>query len=231
MIINRVFCYSPKESKKHITISRTIIKFIISIIVSIFIIIITMNIQTSVEYSFDVKAILAIPAIVVFQLIYWIKYLETWVVGQAYATDIDGYVYRVVSSAEGASSFALGGMAAGKIAKSLSNDKAVGNFLEGASTAVGLSASIYSQNEFEKIMRDPEIIAQMIESQKKAREFTVIRILKIHSYTENSCKISIQCDYETIQTGKIVYNKKINVYKSFNCFSDLKNIILNNYYQ
>jgi len=77
-------------------------------------------------------------------------------------------------------------------------------------------------------MQNPEIIAKMVECASTTTGAEVRQILKVYNYTQNSRSVKIRCDYRIMRTGQIKYNKNITIYKSFNCFNDLMNIILNN---
>ena len=72
-------------------------------------------------------------------------------------------------------------------------------------------------------MSNPEIIAKIVEDYPNVTGAEVYEVLKVYSVTDSKHSIKLVCDYKTVRTGKIKYNKKISVEKSFNQFNDLVN--------
>ena len=228
MIVDRVFCYSADEAKKNDNYtSRT--QLIIFIVLEM--ILVTISVLAIIERGSVVIGIITILiGVCLYVVLGIISQVREQSKLQGFATDTDGNVYMTYKLNNG-EEFAIGGIAAGGLAKSILDNKNVnsnaGNLAGGLGSVIGIGMSLYSESKSKKIMQNPEIIAKMEECAETTTGASVTKFLKVHSYTENSHKIKIKCDYEIMNTGKIKYNKRITIYKSFNYFDDLKSVILN----
>ena len=226
-MINRIFCYSDEEAKRNGN-SVSIGKMILQVIGMVIVIMIVMFV--CVQNSDDMESPILL-LLILFGFLTWVIYFaikfslkfRSQLMG--FATDTNNNVYCVTKLNNG-EEFVIGGMAAGEIIDSVlkNSNSFAGNMAQG----LGAAMTMYSLNNSAKIMQNPEIIAKMVECANTTTGAEVRQILKVYSYTKNSHSVKIRCDYKIMRTGKIVYNKNITIYKSFNCFNDLMNIILNN---
>ena len=227
-MINRVFCYSDEEAKRNGN-SVSIGKMILQVIGMVLLLVVAMFVSFAISDEFMESPIFLL--LITFGFVGWVIYFaikfrskfQSQLMG--FATDTDNNVYSAVKLNNG-EEFVIGGMAAGGIIDAVLKDSNsfAGNMAEG----LGAAMTLYSLNKSAKIMQNPEIIAKMVECANTTTGAEVRQILKVYSYTQNSRSVKIRCDYRIMRTGQIKYNKNITIYKSFNCFNDLMNIILNN---
>lgn len=226
-MINRVFCYSDEEAKRNgnsVSIGKMILQVfgITFIMITIFII---CSISLDKLMNNPIFLLLFFSLFFGFFMYYLFEYsfkYRSRLTG--FATDTNNNVYCVTKLNNG-EDFVIGGMATGGIIDNIlkDNNSFAGNLAEGIGTAM----TIYSLNKSEKIMQNPEIIARMVECATTTTGAEIKQILKIYNYTQTSHSVKIKCDYRIMRTGKIKYNKNITIYKSFNCFNELMNDILN----
>ena len=115
------------------------------------------------------------------------------------------------------------GLAAGSMVDQLTNSaKDIGRDIGGA---IGAAGQFYAMNRQAQYMSHPEIVAKMVESAPNITGAEVIEILKVHSITNGKHSVKINCDYKTLRTDKVKYNKNISIEKSYNQFDDLMNVI------
>lgn len=227
-MINRVFCYSDEEAKRNGN-SVSIGKMILQVIGMLLLLVVAMFLCFDISDDFMDNPIFLL--LLVFGFIGWIIYyaikfnLKFHSQLMGFATDINNNVYCATKLNNG-EEFVIGGMAAGGIIDAVLKDSNsfAGNMAEG----LGAAMTLYSLNKSAKIMQNPEVIAKMVECANTTTGAEVRQILKVYNYTQNSHSVKIRCDYKIMRTGKIKYNKNITIYKSFNCFDDLMNAILNN---
>lgn len=227
-MINRVFCYSDEEAKRNGN-SVSIGKMILQVIGMVLLLVVAMFVGFAISDDFMDNPIFML--LIVFGFTGWIVYFaikfslkfRSQLMG--FATDTDNNIYCATKLNNG-EEFVIGGMAAGGIIDAVLKDSNsfAGNMAEGLGTAM----TLYSMNKSAKIMQNPEIIAKMVECANTTTGAEVRQILKVYNYTQNAHRVKISCDYRIMRTGKIKYNKNITIYKSFNCFNELMNIILNN---
>ena len=226
-MVNRVFCYSNQEAKRNRN-STSIGKMLLQVVALILILIIVMFLSFAFTDGFKDNPTLLILVIsgftgwIIFCALKFNFKYHSQLMG--FATDINNNVYCVIKLNNG-EEFLIGGMATGKIIDTVlrDNNSFAGNMTEG----LGAAMSLYSLNKSAKLMQNPEIIAKMVENATTTTCAEVRQILKVYNYTQNSHRVKIECDYKIMRTGKIKYNKNITIYKSFNCFNDLMNAILN----
>lgn len=227
-MIKRVFCYSDSEAKKNgnsVSILKLILEIIgiIVLLISAIFLFITLSEDVMNNPLFLILFVLIFTAFIVYFAIKFNLKFHSKLMG--FATDTNNNVYCAVKLNNG-EEFAIGGLAAGKIINNIvkDNNNLAGDIVGG----VGAAMSLYSMNKSAKIMQNPEVIAKMVECADTTTGAEVRKILKVYNYTENSHCVKIFCDYQIMKTGIIKYNKKLTIYKSFNCFNDLINIILSN---
>lgn len=225
-MINRVFCYSEQEAKKNrnnVSIGKMLFQIIGMTL--LLVVVIMVSVFASDDFMDNPLSMIWITfgfmALVIWYAISFGMKFRTQLTG--FATDTDNNVY-LASKLNNGENFVIGGMAAEGIIDNLlgKSDSFAGDFAKGLGTAM----TLYSMNKSAKIMQNPEIIAKMVEYATTTTGAEVKQILKVYNYSQDSHKVKIWCDYRIMRTGKIKYNKKITIYKSFNCFNDLMNILL-----
>lgn len=226
-MINRVFCYSNEEAKRNGN-NVSIGKMILEVIIMVLLLLVAILVGFAISDDFMNNPITVLLLIFVFigwVIYYAIKFnlkFRSQLMG--FATDTNNNIYCVTKLNNG-EEFVLGGMVAGKIIDAVLKDS--NSFAGDMAEGVGAAMTFYSLNKSAKIMQNPEIIAKMVEYANTTTGAEVRQILKVYNCTQNSHSVKIRCDYKIIRTGKIKYNKNITIYKSFNCFNDLINTILN----
>lgn len=227
-MINRVFCYSDEEAKRNGN-SVSIGKMILQVIGMVLLLVVAMFVCFAISDDFMDNPIFLL--LLVFGFIGWVIYyaikfnLKFHSQLMGFATDTNNNVYCATKLNNG-EEFVIGGMAAGGIIDAVLKDS--NSFAENMAEGVGAAMTLYSLNKSAKIMQNPEVIAKMVECANTTTGAEVRQILKVYNYTQSSHSVKIRCDYKIMRTGKIKYNKNITIYKSFNCFNDLMNAILNN---
>ena len=227
-MINRVFCYSDEETKRNGN-STSIGKLILQAIGMTLLLCVAMFVGFAISDDFMNNPLVFF--IIVFVFLGWVIYyaikfrLKFCPQLMGFATDTENNVYCATKLNNG-EEFVIGGMAAGGIIDAILKDR--NSFAGDMAEGVGTAMALYSLNKSAKIMQNPEIIAKMVEYATTTTGAEVRQILKVYNYTQNSHYVKIRCDYRIMRTGKIKYNKNITIYKSFNCFNDLMNVILNN---
>ena len=226
-MINRVFCYSDEEAKKNGN-SVSIGKMLLQIIVMVLLMIIVMFVCFAISHDFmdnPLFFLLFIFGFTILIICYAINFnlkFHSQLTGFAIDTENNIYLATKLNNGE---EFVIGGMAAGEII-----DKVLGksnSFSGDLVQGVGTAMTLYTLKKSAKIMQNPEIIAKMVESANTTTGAEVRQLLKVYNYTENTHKVKIKCDYRIMRNGKVKCNKTMNIYKSYNCYNELINIILN----
>lgn len=225
-MINRVFCYSKQEAKKNrndVSIGKMILQIIVMVLLIVGVGVGTATISDELMSTpfFGMLFMFGFTAFIIWYAIsFGIKFRVQFT---GFATDTDNNVY-FTSKLNNGENFVIGGIAAEGILDGIlgNSDSFAGDLAKG----VGTVMTLYSMNKSAKIMQNPEIIAKMVENATTTTGAQILQILKVHNYSQDSHKVKIWCDYGDMRTGKIVYNKKITIYKSYNCFNDLMNILL-----
>lgn len=224
--INRVFCYSKEEAKKNknnVSMGRWLLQIMLT--VASWIIISNIHAKVHTEfmdmYGFLIDSSLFLIVAGYFSVKFFIGFLPQ-LMGFAIDSDNNVYYANKVNNGE---VFAIGGVTAkNAINRSLNkSDSFAGDVAEG----LGVALSLYSLKQSAKLMQDPEIIAKIVENAETTTGAEVTQILRVHNYTQNLHKVKIKCDYKMAKRNKVKYNKTIIIYKSFNCFDELMNAILN----
>lgn len=220
-MVDRVFCYSEQEAKRNgnsVSVGKMLLQLIGIILIMIILIFACLSFSSEVGYSIIFAPIFTI-VILLFTVNFSIKFRSRLM---GFAKDENNNIY-CVNKLNNGEEFAIGGMGLGGMIKSLDEkNRLAGDTVQ----AVGAAISIYKINNSVKIMQNPEIIAKMVEYATTTTGAEVKQILKVYSYTQNLHKVKIRCDYKLMRNGRMYYNKNITIYKSFNCFNDLMNIIM-----
>lgn len=226
-MINRVFCYSDEEAKRNGN-SVSIGKMLLQVVGMVLLMVVAMFVCFAISDDFMENPLFLLLFILVFiALVIWyaisfnLKFRSQLT---GFATDTENNVYFATKLNNG-EEFVIGGMAAGGII-----DRVLGesnSFAGDLAQGVGTAMTLYTLNKSAKIMQNPEIIAKMVECANTTTGAEVRQLLKVYNYTENAHKVKIKCDYRIMRNGKVKYNKTMNIYKSYNCYNELMNIILN----
>lgn len=224
VVVDRVFCYSTAEAKKNGN-SLSIGKMILQVFLIVIIMMIPLVLMPILLDEINGGFILIYTFIFIGVLIFYIIKQRGKIQAQLTAIATVGKnIYLAIKLNNGEDLF-IGGMAAGSIIENF--NQALGDAIQG----VGSVASLYAISRSSKIMQNPEIIAKMVEYAKETTGASVFKILKIYNYREDLKKIKITCDYMIMYNGKIKQNKKITIYKSYNCMNDLLNLIKGENYE
>lgn len=217
-MVNRVFCYSKSIAKQNgnklpiLSIVLTTIIFTVGIIVGA--VAFTDNM-----WIFMLSMFAFLGLIIYFSIILGIR-MRSRMTG--YATTVDGRIFKAMTVNNGQGLY-FGGVAAGGLIDQLAgNSNSIGRDIGGG---IGAAAQFYAMNKSAQYMSHPEIIAKMVESAPNITGAEVYEILKVYSITDGKHSVSVNCDYKIIRTGKIKYNKKLNIEKSYNQFNELMNLI------
>lgn len=223
-MVNRIFCYSYEEAERNgnVVSFGSITLFVLSIIL-----LFSIAGPICIHNADNPMLFLLLIFAFFFILILYLGKKNANAKAQltAFATDSNNNVYYVSKINNGEDYF-YGGMAAGETLNTFFKDSS--HILGESTKLIGGIMSVRALNKSVKIMQNPEIIAQMVECADTTTGAEIIQILKVYNYTQNSHIVKIICDYRILRTGKIKYNKNIKIRKSYNCFNDLMNIILDN---
>ena len=218
MRVNRVFCYSKDVAKQNgnklpiLELVLTTIIFIVAIITVAFTLQGLIALYVIMTFAF-------MGLIIYFSIILGIR-LRTRMSG--WATTDDNRICKAMTVNNGQGLY-FGGLAAGSMVDQLTNSaKDIGRDIGGA---IGAAGQFYAMNRQAQYMSHPEIVAKMVESAPNITGAEVIEILKVHSITNGKHSVKINCDYKTLRTDKVKYNKNVSIEKSYNQFDDLMNVI------
>ena len=218
VVVDRVFCYSTAEAKKNGN-SLSIGKMILQVFLIVIIMMIPLVLMPILLDEINGGFILIYTFIFIGVLIFYIIKQRGKIQAQLTAIATVGKdIYLAIKLNNGEDLF-IGGMAAGSILENF--NQVLGDSVKGA----GSIASLYALNKSTKVMQNPEIIAKMVEYADNTTGAIVQKILRIYNYKEHAKKIDITCDYMIMHNKKIKQNKKITIYKSYNCMNDLLNLI------
>ena len=53
------------------------------------------------------------------------------------------------------------------------------------------------------------------------RDYLQNEILKVYDIVDSKHSVKVRCDYAVSNSGTVIYNKKLKIYKSYNQFNDL----------
>ena len=227
-MVNRVFCYSEEYAKKNgcfVSIKSIILSAsIIGILLCFGIVFMAIFSVTNENNSIGLFPIL-ISLFLVFAFSYIIqlsKKMRAKLIG--YAIDNEGKIYQATKLNYNGGLYLEGIIAGDLVDKITNNNSNIGANIGGM---VGVTSQFYTLNKSTKIMTNPEIIAQIVENGEKISGAKVIEILKTYQYIDKGKYVKVNCDYKLLRGNKILYNKPIKIYKAYNCFNDLINIIIN----
>ena len=214
MRVNRVFCYSKDIAKQNgnklpiLELVLTTIIFIVAIIA------LAVTLHDSMAL-FVIMMFAFMGLIIYFSIILGLR-LRTRMTG--WATTDDNRIFKAMTMNNGQGLY-FGGLAAGSLVDQLSNSaKDIGRNVGGA---LGAAGQFYAMNRQAQYMSHPEIVAKMVEEAPNITGAEVIEILKVHSVTDGKHSVKINCDYKTLRTDKVKYNKNVSIEKSYNQFNDL----------
>jgi len=224
-VVNRVFCYSNEEAKKngnYLSIGKLLLQtflLIISMVIMLFVII-AINFELMNNFIFMMTFIIIWTLLIITYAIKAGFKMHSKLMG--FATDTTNNIYCAIKLNNG-EEFAIGGLAVGNIVDMAlgDNNSALGDAIQVAGAAMAL----YSMDKSAKIMQNPEVISKMVEYATTTTGADVRQILKVHSYTESKHKVKIKCDYKSMRSGKIKYGKNMTIYKSYNHFNELLNLL------
>lgn len=221
MRVNRVFCYSKDIAKQNgnklpiLELVLTTILFIVAAIALPFI----LGDPMALMPLFVIEIFAFMGLITYFSIILGLR-LRARITG--WATTDDNRIFKAMTMNNGQGLY-FGGLAAGSLVDQLSNSaKDIGRNIGGA---VGAAGQFYAMNQQAQYMSHPEIVAKMVEEAPNITGAEVIEILKVHSITDGKHSVKINCDYKTLRTDKVKYNKNVSIEKSYNQFNDLINAI------
>lgn len=225
MGVNRVFCYSKDVAQQNGN-KLPILALILSVIFGIVAIAgVVLIIESKVmENNSNVVMIVLVSMVWLFLIFYYSMILGLRLRSRmtAYATDVEGRIFKVMTVNNGQGLYFGGVSAGGMIDQLVGNDSSLGESLGGV---VGAAAQFYSMNRSAKYMSHPEIVAKMVESAPNITGAEVIEILKVYSIINKKKSIKIKCDYKNLRNNKIKYNKNLVIDKSFNMFDDLIKVL------
>lgn len=146
--------------------------------------------------------------------------LQARLVGFAIDENNDIFIATKINNGE---EFAIGGIGLGNMVDiALDNqDSALGNAISVAGTAI----SMYKLNKSFKIMENPLIISRMVSNANVLTGGIVNKILKVHRIEVYNQKVVIHYDFQNMKTLKNKQNKKMVIYRAYNAFDDLINIL------
>lgn len=218
MRVNRVFCYSKDVAKQNGN-KLPILELVLTTIIFIVAIIALAIILSDSMALFVIMLLVFFGLIIYFSIILGIR-MRTRMSG--FATTDDNRIFKAMTVNNGQGLYS-GGVAAGSMIDQLANSsKDIGRDIGGA---VGAAAQFYAMNRQAQYMSHPEIVAKMVESAPNITGAEVIEILKVHSITEGKHSIKVKCDYKTLRTDKVKYNKNLSIEKSYNQLNDLMSAI------
>ena len=218
MKVNRVFCYSKEVAKQNgnkLPILALILTMLLGIVATIILLEIM---EDSFNYAFIIFFITWLSLIIYYSINLGLR-IKSQMTG--YATDTEGRIFKAMAMNTGQGLYFGGVATGGMIDQLVGNDSNLGESLGGA---VGAVAQFYSVNKSAKYMRNPEIVAKMIEQAPNITGAEVIEILRVYSIIKKK-SIKIKCDYRNLRNNKIKYNKTLVIEKSFNMFDDLVNAL------
>ncbi len=224
VVVDRVFCYSTAEAKKNgnsLSIGKMILQVFLIVIIMMIPLVLMPILLDEINGGFILIYTFIFIGVLIFYIIKQRGKIQAQLTGIA-TVGKDIYIAQKLNNGE---DLFIGGMAAGSIIENF--NQALGDAIQG----VGSVASLYAISRSSKIMQNPEIIAKMVEYAKETTGASVFKILKIYNYREDLKKIKITCDYMIMYNGKIKQNKKITIYKSYNCMNDLLSLIKGGSYE
>jgi len=219
-MINRVFCYSEKVANQHncfvnqrkLKLRRTILVILLCV---------SLIIPLARVLIGQPPSLYLLPFIILFILLL-LNYMnprQQRAQVKAFSSDDTGRIFLATFIAD---ETAVSNSTFLKIIKTLPpliSEKGI----SGSNVIVD-----FTINNTTKLMSQPEFIAGMIEhaTEISTLDATLLEILNVYQHTETEKFVTIVCDYKCIQTGKIYYQKKIKIYKAYNCFDELFSLIL-----
>ncbi len=217
-VVSRVFCYSEKEAKKtsnNLSIGKMLLQIFLIVIVMMITFFLMLILLDDTNEDFILIYTFIFIGVIIFYIIKQRGKIQAQLTGLAISNN-NLYIVKKLNNGE---DLFIGGMAVGSILENF--NQTLGDSVKG----IGSIASLYALNKSAKIMRNPEIIAKIVELSNQTTGAIVLKILKIYSFKENNKKVQINCDYMIMGNQKIKQNKKITIYKSYNCMDDLIKIL------
>lgn len=149
-------------------------------------------------------------------------------IGAAYALNENGELFRILKDNTGAGLTATGFIAGSFVDEALSNSGIISSSL---GSSIGTLAGSMAQYSITKknmeFMLNRDKIASIFTRNDNFNGFHVLKLIKCHSIVESKYKYVIMCDYYDFKKKKFLYNKNIKIYKVYNSYLDLINIINN----
>ena len=215
-MIDRVFVFSKDFAKKNGNGSKLWIIVLLTVVLMFSMMILEDKVSTNVILA----VIFTIFAIMIYYAVLWGIGMRSKSVG--FATTKDGRIFEAMFVNTNLRIY-LSGLAIGTIADGiLKNSNGVGANLGGT---IGSVAQLYSINKNAEIcIKHPEIIASMVEDTVNTRRLNgtiVYEILKVYDIVDSKHSVKVRCDYAVSNSGTVIYNKKLKIYKSYNQFNDL----------
>lgn len=215
-MIDRVFVFSKDFAKKNGNGSKLWIIVLLTVVLMFSMIILEDKVSTNVILA----VIFTIFAIMIYYAVLWGIGMRSKSVG--FATTKDGRIFEAMFVNTNLRIY-LSGLAIGTIADGiLKNSNGAGANLGGT---IGSVAQLYSVNKNAEIcIKHPEIIASMVEDTVNTRRLNgtmVYEILKVYDIVDSKHSVKVRCDYAVSNSGTVIYNQKLKIYKSYNQFNDL----------
>lgn len=217
-MVNRVFCYSKEVAKKNGN-TLPVLQLILATIIFM-VAILVMTIFVAEALTLFILLIFLFMVAIIYLAIRFDHIMKTRMSG--WATTNDGKVYKAMTVNNGQGLF-VGGVAVGSLVDQMvGKGSGIGGDIGGT---VGTIAQYYSMHKSAEYMSHPEIVAKMVEEAPNVTGAEVYEILKVHSITQKHHFVKINCDYKIVRTGKVKYNKKMKIEKSFNQMTDLIDVL------
>ena len=215
-MIDRVFVFSKDFAKKNGNGSKLWIIVLLTVVLMFSMMILEDKVSTNVILA----VIFTIFAIMIYYAVLWGIGMRSKSVG--FATTKDGRIFEAMFVNTNLRIY-LSGLAIGTIADGiLKNSNGAGANLGGT---IGSVAQLYSINKNAEIcIKHPEIIASMVEDTVNTRRINgtmVYEILKVYDIVDSKHSVKVRCDYAVSNSGTVICNKKLKIYKSYNQFNDL----------
>lgn len=205
-MINKVYTYSPEEAKKNGN-DKILGSFLLILLLSAIIIMIS---------YFVIVVLLNNLSCFLFAIVFELIGLPVWIGANlgmknrsrlsGFATDNNNNVYYYYIM-------------------TVDPDNSESIIIPGVMIDGNFEPALYRTSTSSEEIQNPKIIKELLEISPEYMK--IKQILKVHNYTENSHKITIKCDYRIMKSGITKYNKKMTIYKSYNSFDELMNILLN----
>lgn len=142
----------------------------------------------------------------------------------AYAIDEYGRIYWIFKNTYGTVKYYSAPVIGNAIDKSIKSNLNIGRSIGEVASMVMIGKTL---NKFQEYIRNPENITQIIEDADRVSGATVFEILKTHSHIDKDKYVQFFVDIKNLKKGIIKQNKKIRVYKAYENYDELFNILIN----